>query len=119
MQNLSIAPPFVRLVSRTEVQPVETGQKLSSDSESSGMSQGAKEIFMPNATAQNFGNTTVLRCQGRIVIGDAYPILRNAGLRQTHTRMLVLDLAQVDRTVSGGLGAMVGLRVRSYSHASK
>jgi hypothetical protein len=33
MQNLSISPPLVRHVSRAEVQPVETGQKLSSDSE--------------------------------------------------------------------------------------
>src|ERR1700683_2796938 len=47
----------------------------------------AKEIVMLNATAQKLGDSTVLRCQGRIVIGDAYAILRNAVLRQTHTSL--------------------------------
>jgi anti-sigma B factor antagonist len=81
------------------------------------MSQGAKEIFMLNATVQKLGDTTVLRCQGRIVIGDAYMILRNAVLSQTHTTMLVLDLAQVDRIDAGGLGVLLGLREWAYSHA--
>jgi anti-sigma B factor antagonist len=81
------------------------------------MSKGAKEIFMLHATAQKLGDSTVLRCQGRIVIGDAYTILRNAALSQTHTRMLVLDLAQVDRIDAGGLGVLLGLREWAYSHA--
>jgi anti-anti-sigma factor len=72
---------------------------------------------MLNATAQKLGDRTVLRCQGRIVIGDAYPILRNAVLRQTHTRTLILDLAQVDRIDAGGLGVLLGLREWAYSHA--
>jgi hypothetical protein len=45
---------------------------------------------MLNATAQKLGDSTVLRCQGRIVLGDAYVILRNAVLSQTHTRTLIL-----------------------------
>ena len=72
---------------------------------------------MLNATAQKLGDSTVLRCQGRIVIGDAYPILRNAVLRQTHTRTLILDLAQVDRIDAGGLGVLLDLREWAYSHA--
>jgi anti-anti-sigma factor len=70
-----------------------------------------------NATVQKLGDSTVLRCQGRIVIGDAYRILRNAVLRQAHTRILVLDLAQVDRVDAGGLGVLLGLREWAYSHA--
>jgi anti-anti-sigma factor len=81
------------------------------------MSQGAKEIFMLKATVHKFGNRTVLRCQGRIVIGDAYAILRNAVLSQACTNMLVLDLAQVDRIDAGGLGVLLGLRQWAYSHA--
>lgn len=72
---------------------------------------------MLNATAQKLGDSTVLRCQGRIVIGDAYAILRNAVLRQTHTRTLILDLAQVDRIDAGGLGVLLGLREWAYSQA--
>jgi anti-anti-sigma factor len=72
---------------------------------------------MLNATAQKLGDSTVLRCQGRIVIGDAYATLRNAVLRQTHTRTLILDLAQVDRIDAGGLGVLLGLREWAYSQA--
>lgn len=72
---------------------------------------------MLNATAQKLADSTVLRCQGRIVIGDAYAILRNAVLRQTHTRTLILDLAQVDRIDAGGLGVLLGLREWACSHA--
>lgn len=72
---------------------------------------------MLNATSQKLGDSTVLRCQGRIVLGDAYAILRNAVLRQTHTRTLILDLAQVDRIDAGGLGVLLGLREWAYSHA--
>jgi anti-anti-sigma factor len=72
---------------------------------------------MLNATAQKLGDSTVLRCQGRIVIGDAYAILRNAVLRQTHTRTLILDLAQVDCIDAGGLGVLLGLREWACSHA--
>ena len=72
---------------------------------------------MLNATAQKLGDSIVLRCQGRIVIGDAYAILRNAVLRQTHTRTLILDLAQVDRIDAGGLGVLLGLREWACSHA--
>src|SRR5260370_24168658 len=71
---------------------------------------------MLNATAQKLADSTVLRCQGRIVIGDAYAILRNAVLRQTHTRTLIVDLAQVDRIDAGGLGVMLGVREWACSH---
>jgi anti-anti-sigma factor len=81
------------------------------------MSQGAQEIFMLNVNVQKLGDRTVLRCQGQIVIGDADAILRNAVLSQTSTRMLVLDLAQVDRIDAGGLGVLLGLRQWAYSHA--
>src|SRR5579864_9781308 len=72
---------------------------------------------MLNTNSQKLGDSTVLWCQGRIVIGDAYAILRNAVLRQTHTRTLILDLAQVDRIDAGGLGVLLGLREWACSHA--
>jgi len=72
---------------------------------------------MLNATAQKLGDSTVLRCQGRIVIGEAYAILRNAVSRQTDAGTLILDLAQVDRIDAGGLGVLLGLREWAHSHA--
>jgi len=72
---------------------------------------------MLNVTVQRLGDTSVLRCQGRIVIGDACTILRNAVLGQTHTRMLVLDMAQVDRIDAGGLGVLLRLRKWARSNA--
>jgi len=65
---------------------------------------------MLNATVQKLGDATILHFKGRIVIGDACLILRNAVLGQAHSRMLVLDLAQVDRIDAGGLGVLLGLR---------
>ena len=72
---------------------------------------------MLNVSVQKLGDTTVLRCQGRIVIGDACTILRNAVLGLTHTRRLVLDLAQVDRIDAGGLGVLLSLRKWARSNA--
>jgi anti-anti-sigma factor len=72
---------------------------------------------MLNANAQKLGDSTVLRCQGRIVIGSAYQILRNAVHRQTPGRTLILDLAQVDSIDAGGLGVLLSLREWAYSHA--
>jgi anti-anti-sigma factor len=65
---------------------------------------------MLNVTVQKLGDASVLRCQGRIVVGDACLILRNAVLSQGHSRMLVLDLARVDSIDAGGLGVLLGLR---------
>ncbi len=72
---------------------------------------------MLNTNVQKLGESTVVRCQGRIVIGDAYAILRNAVLGQAHTRTLVLDMAQIDRIDAGGLGVLLGLREWAHSHA--
>ncbi len=53
---------------------------------------------MLNATVQKLGDATILHFKGRIVIGDACLILRNAVLGQAHSRMLVLDLAEWARS---------------------
>lgn len=63
---------------------------------------------MLKITVQKLGDTSVLRCHGRMVAGAAGSILRNAVLDQRHTRMLVIDLAQVDRIDADGLGVLLG-----------
>ena len=60
---------------------------------------------MLKITVQKLGDIHVLRCHGRIVAGDAGSILRSALLSQRHIRMLVIDLAQVER-----IDAALGLR---------
>src|SRR4029077_21001412 len=72
---------------------------------------------MLNATVQKLGDATILHFKGRIVIGDACLSLRNAVLGQAHSRMLVLDLAQVGRIDAGGLGVLLGLREWARSNA--
>ena len=72
---------------------------------------------MLRTSVHSLGDTAVLRCQGRIVIGEDYTILRHAAYSQVHARTLILDLAQVDYIDAGGLGVLLGLQnwVRSRS----
>jgi anti-sigma B factor antagonist len=72
---------------------------------------------MLKITVQKLGDTSVLRCQGRIVAGDAGSILRSAVLSQRQTTMLVIDLARVERIDAGGLGLLLGLRESARSNA--
>lgn len=72
---------------------------------------------MLKITVQKLGDIHVLRCHGRIVAGDAGSILRNAVLSRGYTRMLVIDLARVERIDAGGLGILLGLRESARSRA--
>lgn len=65
---------------------------------------------MLSVTIQQFGDTSVLLCDGRIVIGDGYLSLRQAVLSQNQASVLLLDVAQVDRMDGGGLGLLLELR---------
>jgi anti-anti-sigma factor len=48
---------------------------------------------------------------------SSFAALRNAVLNQQHTRMLVIDLARVERIDAGGLGVLLGLRESARSSA--
>jgi anti-sigma B factor antagonist len=74
-------------------------------------------MMMLKITVQKLGDTSVLRCHGRIVAGDAGSILRNAVLSQRQTTMLVIDLARVERIDAAGLGVLLGLRESARSRA--
>ena len=65
---------------------------------------------MLKATVQKIRNTTIVRCQGRIVVGEDLAALRNAVLRHSCADVVVLDLAGVWRVDAGGLGILLGLR---------
>jgi anti-sigma B factor antagonist len=70
---------------------------------------------MLKITVQKLGDTSVVRCHGRIVAGEAGSILRNAVLTQRHTKTLVIDLARVESIDAGGLGVLLGLRESARS----
>jgi anti-sigma B factor antagonist len=72
---------------------------------------------MLHVTAQQLGDASVLRCRGRFVTGEAYEILRATAMSEGHARLLVLDLAEVDRIDAGGLGVLLGLREWARAHA--
>src|SRR3984957_2417167 len=76
-----------------------------------------KEMMMLKITVQNLEDTSVVRCHGRIVAGGAGSILRNAVLSQRNSRMLVIDLARIERIDAGGLGVLLGLRESARSSA--
>jgi anti-anti-sigma factor len=73
---------------------------------------------MLKVTGQELGDISVVRCQGRIVVGDAYSTLRNSVLSQRPARRVVLDLARVDSIDAGGLGVLLVLREWACSGAS-
>jgi anti-anti-sigma factor len=72
---------------------------------------------MFTVTVQELGDASVLCCEGRIVIGDAYSTLCNAVRSQGQTKMLILDLARVDRIDAGGLGVLLSVREWARSGA--
>ena len=72
---------------------------------------------MLQCTVQQLGDASVLACRGRIVIGEAYAVLREAATSQGHSSVLVVDLAQVDRIDAGGLGTLLG--VREWAQANR
>ena len=72
---------------------------------------------MLKATVRNFRDITIVRCQGRIVVGERFAILRDAALAPAHASMLVLDLAHVNRIDAGGLGFLLGLREWAQANA--
>jgi len=72
---------------------------------------------MLKATVQKFRDTTIVRCQGRIVVGESFASLRDAVVGHASASMLVLDLARVNRIDAGGLGVLLGLREWAQSNA--
>ncbi|HZQ22778.1 MAG TPA: STAS domain-containing protein [Terriglobales bacterium] len=59
---------------------------------------------------QHTGDVAVVNCAGRIVRGDATCALKEAVLSQRDSRVIVLDLSEVEMIDGGGLGALVFLR---------
>jgi len=54
-------------------------------------------------------DVTVVRCGGRIVRGQAIRMLRDTVISERETRIVVLDLSDVETIDAGGLAALVSL----------
>ena len=55
------------------------------------------------------GEVAVVHCSGRLVRGMEVSSLRNAVVSQQTTRLVIVDLSQVDFMDAGGLNALVSL----------
>jgi anti-sigma B factor antagonist len=55
---------------------------------------------------QNFGDTSVVRCMGRIVAGEEVANLKRAVLCHQDSKTLVLDLSEVSTLDGSGLGLL-------------
>ncbi len=55
------------------------------------------------------GDVAVVRCSGRIVRGAEVRTLRNAVVSENETRIVVLDLSDVETLDAGGLTALLSL----------
>lgn len=55
-------------------------------------------------------HVAVARCVGRLVRGEAVRTLKNTVISEKDTRIVVLDLSDVDAIDAGGLAALVSLR---------
>ncbi len=64
---------------------------------------------MLNIRIERTGETAILYCDGRIVVGSALSALREAVLCELGKRSIVLDLSRVHRIDAGGLGTLVFL----------
>jgi anti-anti-sigma factor len=64
---------------------------------------------MLSVTIESAGVVAVLRCVGRIVVGDEADTLREAVLSQADRRTVILDLARVDAIDGSGIGLLVFL----------
>ena len=61
------------------------------------------------------GDVAVVRCSGRVVRGEAVRSLRNTVVSERDTRIVVLDLSEVEMIDAGGLTALVCLHHWSRS----
>jgi anti-anti-sigma factor len=66
---------------------------------------------------EKMGDVAVVRCTGRIVRGEGIRTLRNAVVSETDTRIVVLDLSEVESLDAGGLTALLSLHHWTRSHA--
>jgi anti-anti-sigma factor len=64
---------------------------------------------MLNIDVERTEDIVVVRCGGRLVRGTAIAILRDAVISERDTRIVVLDMSELETIDAGGLTALVSL----------
>ena len=67
-------------------------------------------VAMLKASTLKIADTTIVRCQGRILVGEDFAALRSAVMKDRSAKRVVLDMAGVRRIDAAGLGLLLGLR---------
>jgi anti-anti-sigma regulatory factor len=65
------------------------------------------------------GDVAVVQCEGRMVHSEAAFGLRDAILSQRNSRVVVVDLSEVDEIEGGGLGMLAYLQRWAHDHDIK
>jgi anti-anti-sigma factor len=68
-----------------------------------------RTAVMLTIDVEKTGDVAIVRCSGRIVRGEEVFTLRDAVVSEKNTRMVVLDLSEVETLDAGGLTALVSL----------
>ena len=71
---------------------------------------------MPNVHIDNVGNMAVVECEGRFVRSDAAFKSRDAVTAQADSRVVVLDLTEMEVIGGGVIGMLVFLQRWAYDH---
>jgi anti-anti-sigma regulatory factor len=74
------------------------------------------EAMMSMLNVEEFGDVTIVECERRIVQAEAAHRLRNAVTAQAESRMIVLDLSEVEAIEGGGLGMLAYLQLWAFGH---
>jgi anti-anti-sigma factor len=69
-----------------------------------------EEIAMLKASTLKIADTTIVRCHGRMLVGEDFAALRNAVTKDCSAKLVMLDMAGVRRIDAAGLGLLLGLR---------
>src|SRR5271169_2348648 len=72
---------------------------------------------MLNIDVEKTGDVAVVRCNGRIVRGEEVRTLRSAVVSEKSSRIVVLDLSEVESLDAGGLTTLLSLHQWARSRA--
>ena len=64
---------------------------------------------MFNIDVEKTSDVAIVRCMGRLVRGAAVSTLKSVVVSEKSTRMILLDLSEIEALDAGGVNALVGL----------